>query len=138
MPKPITPLLTVDAVILYKTDNIILIRRKNPPFKGEFALPGGFVDVGETVEEACKREAFEETSLKVRIEKLIGVFSAPDRDPRGHTVSIAFLCKPTSKNPKPKAQDDAESLEVTPLSELPTLSLAFDHMDIVKSSGILK
>ena len=98
MSRPKTPLLTVDAVILYNKSNLILIRRKNPPFKGELALPGGFVDVGETVENACIREACEETSMNVKIIKLIGVFSAPSRDPRGHTVTIAYLCEPLTRN----------------------------------------
>ena len=83
------------------------------------------------------REAQEETSLKVKIKELIGVFSDPKRDPRGHTVTIAFLCEPSDKTIKPKAQDDAASLEIVPLSKVPSLKLAFDHMEIVKASGIL-
>jgi len=138
MPKPVTPLLTVDAVILVNNErDLVLIRRKNPPFQGDFALPGGFVDVGEAVEEACIREAYEETNINVKITKLIGVFSDPKRDPRGHTVSIAFLCKPQTKNEKPKAKDDAAELELVPLTEVSSLKLAFDHMEIIKSSGIL-
>jgi 8-oxo-dGTP diphosphatase len=89
MPKLLTPLLTVDAVILFQQNSIVLIRRKNPPFKGELALPGGFVDIGETIENACIREAYEETNINVKLIKLIGVFSDPKRDPRGHTVSIS-------------------------------------------------
>ena len=137
MPKPVTPLLTVDAVILFKKDNLILIRRKNPPFKGEYALPGGFVDIGETVEDACVREAKEETNINVKIIRLIGVFSDPKRDPRGHVVSIAYLCEPKTKKEKPKAQDDAISLEIVPISKIPSLKLAFDHMEILKDSGII-
>ncbi|HEA70288.1 MAG TPA: NUDIX hydrolase, partial [archaeon] len=99
MPKPITPLLTVDAVILLNNqEDLILIRRKNPPFQGELALPGGFVDVGETVENACIREAREETNVNIRIIRLIGVFSDPKRDPRGHNVTIAFLCEPSTSD----------------------------------------
>ena len=99
MDKPATPLLTVDAVILYNNKkDIVLIKRKNPPFKNGYALPGGFVDVGETVEDACIREALEETNIKVKIIKLIGVFSDPKRDPRGHTVSVAFLCGTVSRS----------------------------------------
>jgi 8-oxo-dGTP diphosphatase len=138
MPKPITPLLTVDAVILVNDkDDLVLIRRKNPPFQGELALPGGFVDIGETVEEACIREAFEETNINVKIVKLINVFSKSDRDPRGHTVSIAFLCEPKTKMEKPKAKDDAASLEIVPLAKISSLKLAFDHKQIIRSSGIL-
>ena len=138
MPKPITPLLTVDAVILFQQNSIVLIRRKNPPFKGELALPGGFVDIGETIETACIREAYEETNINIKIINLIGVFSEPERDPRGHTVSIAFLCEPLSKTEKPLAKDDAQALEIVPISKLASLKIAFDHLDIIKSSGILK
>ena len=137
MPKPITHLVAVDALIKYSSDSIILIRRKNPPFKGFLALPGGFVDIGETVEEACVREAFEETNLKVKIIRLIGVFSKPDRDPRGHNISVAFLCIPLSEKENPEASDDAAAIEVIPLKEVPSLDLAFDHKDIIIASGIL-
>ena len=137
MPRPETPLLTVDAVILYENNKIVLIRRKNPPYQGELALPGGFVDIGETVENACIREAHEETNLNVKISKLIGVFSDPKRDPRGHTVTIAFLCEPADKTSQPKALDDAAALEFIPLSEISSLSMAFDHLDIIEASGIL-
>ena len=139
MSKPVTPLLTVDAVIL--VDNrrkLVLIRRKNPPFQGQLALPGGFVDVGETVEEACIREAYEETNINVNIIKLIGVFSDPKRDPRGHNITIAFLCEPQTNNEKPLAKDDATALEIIDLAGVSSVKLAFDHMDIIKSSGILK
>ena len=137
MPKPETPLLTVDAIILYEDSNIVLIRRKNPPYQGELALPGGFVDIGETVENACIREALEETNVNVKINKLIGVFSDPKRDPRGHTVTVAFLCEPVDKKSQPKALDDAEALEIVPLSKISSLKIAFDHMDIIKASGII-
>ncbi len=137
MPKPETPLLTVDAVIKYEIDKLILIRRKNPPFKGFDALPGGFVDVGETVEDACVREALEETNINVKIKKLLGVYSYPDRDPRGHTVTIAYLCEPLTNKEKPKAQDDAAALKIVPLSKVPSLKLAFDHMEIIKDSDII-
>lgn len=138
MPKPVTPLVAVDAVILLNNkQDIVLIRRKNPPFRGSLALPGGFVDVGESVEQACIREAKEETNVKIKINKLIGVFSNPKRDPRGHTISIAFLCEPLTEKEKPKALDDAAALEIFPLSKIPSLKLAFDHLDIIESSGIL-
>ena len=137
MPKPVTPLVTVDAVIIFEKDNLVLIKRKNPPFQGEYALPGGFVDIGETVENACIREAKEETSINIKIKKLIGVYSDPKRDPRGHVVTIAFLCEPKTKNEKPKAQDDAASLEIVPLSKVASLKLAFDHKNLIKDSGIL-
>ena len=137
MTKPITPLVAVDALIKYSNDSIVLIRRKNPPFKGFLALPGGFVDVGETVEEACLREVYEETRLRVKIMKLIGVFSDPDRDPRGHNISVAFFCIPISEKENPEANDDAAALEIIPLKKIPSLDLAFDHTDIIIASGIL-
>ncbi|MFX1375627.1 MAG: NUDIX domain-containing protein [Promethearchaeota archaeon] len=139
MPKPITPLLTVDAVILVNSKSaLVLIQRKNPPFQGELALPGGFVDVGETVENACIREAKEETNINIKIIRLIGVFSDPKRDPRGHNVTIAFLCEPLTDNEKPKAMDDAAALEIIPLSKISSLKLAFDHKEIIERSGIIK
>lgn len=137
MPAPKTPLLTVDAVIPYKGDNIILIKRKNPPYQGHWALPGGFVDIGETVENACIRETQEETNINAKIVRLIGIFSEPNRDPRGHTVSVAYLCEPLTDEEKPKAQDDAAELEIVPISKIPTIELAFDHYEIIKASGIL-
>ena len=139
MSKPITPLVAVDAVILFnKKQDLVLIRRKNPPFQGELALPGGFVDVGETVEHACIREAKEETNINIKIINLIGVFSEPNRDPRGHNISISFLCEPLTENEKPKALDDAASLEILPLSKISSLKLAFDHLEVIKRSGVLK
>lgn len=138
MPKPQTPLLTVDAVIIYQNSNIILIKRKNPPFQGEYALPGGFVDIGETVEHACIREAKEETNINVKITNLLGVYSDPKRDPRGHTVSIAFLCEPRTDHENPQAQDDAADLDVVPFKNLPNIKLAFDHMNIVKDAGLIE
>ncbi|MHA2398340.1 MAG: NUDIX domain-containing protein [Promethearchaeota archaeon] len=138
MPKPVTPLLTVDAVVLLKNEKkLVLIRRKFPPFQGELALPGGFVEVGETVESACIRETKEETNLDIKINKLIGVFSDPGRDPRGHNVTVAFLCTPLTKNENPKALDDAAEVEIVALSEISSLKLAFDHKDIIIRSGIL-
>ena len=138
MPKPITPLVAVDAVIKYPENFIVLIRRKNPPFKGELALPGGFVNIGERVEEACIREVYEETNINVNIINLIGVFSDPKRDPRGHNISIAFLCEPLTKTEAPIAKDDAQSVEIVLVSEVKSLKLAFDHRDIIIASGILK
>ena len=137
MSKPNTPALTADAIILYKEDNIILIRRGHPPFKGEYALPGGFVDVGETIESACIREAKEETNLDVKIIELIGVFSDPNRDPRGHTVSIAYLCEPKNYKNKPKAMDDAKAVDIIPINKISSLSLAFDHKKILKRAGFV-
>ena len=138
MLKPITPLVAVDAVIKYSENSIVLIRRKNHPYKGELALPGGFVEVGESVEDACIRETYEETNINITIKKLIGVFSAPNRDPRGHNISIAFLCEPLTGSEKPLAKDDALSLEIVNFTDISSLKIAFDHKDIINASGIIK
>ena len=96
MARPETPALTVDAVIVDAARGLVLIRRRNPPFQGSCALPGGFVDIGESCPDACRREAAEETSLTVDVVSLLGVYSAPDRDPRFHTVSAVYLCRPVA------------------------------------------
>jgi 8-oxo-dGTP diphosphatase len=93
MPLPRTPALTVDCVAIDGERRLLLIRRKNPPHAGKYALPGGFVDVGETVEDACRRELMEETGIKAGRLVLIGVYSNPGRDPRRHTCSVAFLTR---------------------------------------------
>ncbi len=130
--RPITPALTVDAVIPTNDGKLILIKRKNPP--PGWALPGGFVDLGETVEAACKREAKEETSLDVEIERLIGVYSDPKRDPRGHTASVVFLCKIISGSME--AEDDAAGIAAFSKEEVEKLQIAFDHRKIIADSGV--
>ena len=120
------PALTVDAIAI-KDGQIILIRRKNPPFQGSYALPGGFVDYGETVENAVVREFKEETGLNAEIKDFIGIFSEPERDPRGHTVSVVFELKITGG--KMLAGDDAAEVSLFKLDELP--NLAFDHGKII-------
>lgn len=129
MPRPITPALTVD-IIIQLTDQpnhpVILIERKNPPFG--WALPGGFVDLGETVEQAAIREAKEETSLSVELTDLLGCYSDPKRDPRGHTVSLVYVANAKGEA---KAADDAKNLAIYPLEELPN-TLAFDHNKILE------
>ena len=122
--------LTVDGVILYK-GGVVLIKRKNEPFKDHYALPGGFVEYGETVEEALKREMKEETGLDVRIIRQVGVYSDPNRDPRGHTVSVAFLCLGEGGL---RAGDDAKEVHVVPIGEALNLPLAFDHAKILKDA----
>jgi 8-oxo-dGTP diphosphatase len=121
-----TPALTVDAAIV-EDGKIVLIRRVNPPFKDCWALPGGFVDVGETVEAACVREAKEETCLNVEVIRLVGVYSDPKRDPRGHTASVVFLCG--RMGGALKGADDAKEAKWFGLGELP--KLAFDHAKIM-------
>ena len=105
MSAPKTPLLTTDCVILDSNWRLLLIRRGHAPFEGKLALPGGFVDLDETVDDACRREVLEETGIKLGRLRLIGVYSRPGRDPRGATCSIAYLAR--TKNANPKAGDDA-------------------------------
>ncbi|ASJ01883.1 NUDIX hydrolase [Thermococcus profundus] len=126
--------LTVDAVIIHN-NGLVLIKRKNEPFKDHYALPGGFVEYGETVEEALVREAKEETGLDVRPVKLVGVYSRPNRDPRGHTITVAFLCIGEGEL---KAGDDAKDVFVFPVEEALKLPLAFDHGEILRDALTLR
>ncbi|WP_273846381.1 NUDIX hydrolase [Rubrobacter calidifluminis] len=130
MPAPETPKLTVDVVIPDRDGRVVLIRRANEPFRGRWALPGGFVDVGETVEQAARREVREETGLEVELERLVGVYSEPARDPRGHNVSVAFLAHPVG-DAGPRGSDDAsEALLLDPA----VVELAFDHDRIIRDA----
>jgi 8-oxo-dGTP diphosphatase len=123
------PRLTVDGVII-EDGHIVLIQRDRDPFRGRWALPGGFVNYGETVEAAVVREIFEETGLHTCIKRLVGVYSEPDRDPRGHTVSVTFLL--TATGGTLKGGDDAFDARWFGLDDLP--SLAFDHDRIVRDA----
>lgn len=125
-----TPLLTVDIIIEYK-QKIVLIRRKNDPFKGCFALPGGFVDVGETVETAAHREAKEETGLDIEIIGLVGIYSDRARDPRGHAVSICYIAKGSGSL---CAGSDAYDATLFSIEDLP--EIAFDHGKMILDNQI--
>jgi 8-oxo-dGTP diphosphatase len=127
MARPKTPLLATDCVVVDARRRVLLIRRGNPPFKGRHALPGGFVDVGETVEDACRRELMEETGVKAGKLRLIGVYSNPRRDPRAHSCSVAFLTR--VRRAKAKAGDDAAAVEW--IADWSKASLAFDHKQIL-------
>ena len=127
MKKCIT--LTVDAIIPYQ-GKIVVIKRRNEPFKGYYALPGGIVEYGETVEEAVLREVKEETGLDVKIHKLVGVYSDPKRDPRGHFVSICFITLPVGG--ELKAGSDAKDIALFSLDNIP--KLAFDHNKMIEDA----
>jgi 8-oxo-dGTP diphosphatase len=130
-------ILTVDGIILYN-GKIVLIRRKNEPFKGKLALPGGIVEYGESVENALTRELREETGLICKPKRLVGVYSRPDRDPRGHFVSVCFLAEPVGG--KLKAGDDASSVILLSIEEALKCELAFDHSEMLREamhSGVL-
>jgi 8-oxo-dGTP diphosphatase len=124
------PGVTVDCVVFDERNRLLLIRRKHPPFAGQFALPGGFVDYGETTEAAARRELLEETGLQAKELHLIGVYSDPNRDPRGHTISIAYLI--STESGAPMAGDDAAEAEFR--EDWRTLDLAFDHDEIVRDA----
>jgi len=125
------PSLTVDMIILLKDNSIILIKRKKAPFAEHWALPGGFIEYGETAEHAAIRETKEETGLDVEIMKLVGVYSDPKRDPRGHVIAIAFLAREIGGNLV--ASDDAKAVKVFKITEIPK-NLAFDHAKILKDA----
>jgi 8-oxo-dGTP diphosphatase len=123
-----TPLLAVDAIILFQ-GGVVLIRRENPPYKGCYAFPGGFVEVGESTETAVGREAKEETGLEIDILSLVGVYSDPARDPRGHVVSICYLAGGRGTL---QSGSDARSAEVFPVDNFPPL--AFDHAKMISDA----
>ena len=127
MPLPRTPALTTDCVVFDVRARVLLVRRANPPFKGHYALPGGFVEIGEMVEQACRRELMEETGVKAGRLHLVGVYSDPKRDPRGHTCSVAFLTRVPGATAK--AGDDAETAEW--IGNWSKIELAFDHAKIL-------
>jgi 8-oxo-dGTP diphosphatase len=125
------PAVTVDLII-QKGSQVLSVIRKNEPFKGYLSLPGGFVDEGERVEDAAKREAKEETSLDVQINAILGVYSDPKRDPRRPTVSVVFIGT-LSENHMPEAiaQDDAEEIEWLDLERIENKIFGFDHKQIL-------
>jgi 8-oxo-dGTP diphosphatase len=134
MALPKTPPLTTDCVIYDQAGRVLLIRRGFEPFAGSYALPGGFVEIGETTEASCRREVKEETGLDVRDLKLIGVYSDPNRDPRGPTVTIAYATTLPASS-KPHAGSDAAAAEW--IVDWRSLKLAFDHAKILEDAEAL-
>ena len=130
MSKHRNPPLTPDIFIFDEDFNFILIKRLNDPYKDCWALPGGFVEYGESVETAAIREAKEETSIDVELMDLVNVYSEPGRDPRGHTITIAYTAKGNMDNRK--ADDDACDIGIFSAEKLDEIKLAFDHDKIIK------
>lgn len=128
------PALTVDLVILTREarPRVLLIRRKSPPFAGKWALPGGFVDENEPLETAARRELAEETGVSIAGFEQLYTFGDPDRDPRGWTVSVAYVARVKRGDVTPRAADDAAEVGWFPLKKLPPL--AFDHALILKKA----
>lgn len=127
MPRPVTPALAADVIIEMidrRGRPIVLIERRFEPLG--WAIPGGYVDIGETVEQAAIREALEETGLEVTLGPLLGCYSDPARDPRGHTVSLVYV---GTARGEPGARDDARAVTVVDPAKLPPL--AFDHARIL-------
>ena len=127
--RPTTPLIAADTIIeLTDKPNrpIVLIERKNPPYG--WAIPGGFVDVGEILEIAAIREAKEEVCLDVKLKALLGMYSDPKRDDRGHTVTAVYVAQATGE---PIAADDAKNLALFDINNLPEI-LAFDHAQVLE------
>ncbi|MBQ2654451.1 MAG: NUDIX hydrolase [Methanobrevibacter sp.] len=130
MGKHKIPSITTDIFIFDEDFNFILIKRKNEPYKDYWALPGGYVEYGESVENAAIREAKEETSIDVELKELVGVYSKPDRDPRGHSITVVYTAKGNMENRK--ANDDACDIGIYSAEKLDEIKLAFDHNKIIE------
>lgn len=126
-----TPSLTVDAIIVHE-EKIVLIKRLKNPHMNKWALPGGFVEYGETVENATIREAKEETNLDIKLEELVGVYSNPDRDPRRHTVSVVY--KASILGDIIHSGSDAKDARFFNIEDALKMELAFDHNEIINDA----
>ncbi len=131
MDKPRNPVPTIDIILSENSNSnkVLLIKRKKDPFKDYFSLPGGFVNEGEKVEDAVRREAEEELLVKVEPINILGVYSDPNRDPRGHIMSITFIAKII--NGDPKEGDGVAELRWVEIDNLENIKLGFDHSKIL-------
>lgn len=120
------PLVTVDGLVLHE-GKLVAVLRRNPPFQGMPALPGGFLELGETTEQGVVREVQEETGLETRVVRLVGVYSSPSRDPRGHTVTAAYALERVGG--VLQAGDDAREIALLDPDAVPPM--AFDHAQII-------
>ena len=128
------PMVTVDIVVVTRaeTPEVLLVRRKNEPFADCWALPGGYLEIEETLEAAARRELMEETGVAVAKLIPLGPYDVVDRDPRGRTITFAYLARVQKKQVHPKAADDAAAVGWFALRRLPTM--AFDHRDILAAA----
>ncbi len=126
----IKPMASSDSVVIHN-GKILLIKRATKPFKGFWTLPGGIMDSGETIEQTAIREVLEETGAKVKIEKMVGVYSGPKRDPRGTSLSVVFLMKFIRFSGV--ADKEVSEVRFFPVNKLPT-RIGFDHRDIIKDA----
>jgi 8-oxo-dGTP diphosphatase len=124
------PRLTVDSLVVDRRGRLLLVQRGRPPHKGSWGLPGGFCEWKETTESCCARETLEETGLRVKVGKLLGVYSRPDRDPRGHNVTVLYEAR--SVGGSLRGGDDAADARFFTRAELRRLRFAFDHREIVR------
>ncbi len=125
------PRVATDSVVLNNKNEVLLVKRTNAPYKGRWCLPGGFVEKGETIEQAAMRECFEETGIRTKAVKLIGIYSDPGRDPRGHVVGIPFLMKPLSN--KTRTSNETSDVRFFPIRKIPK-RLAADHNKIIRDA----
>ena len=123
------PRLTVDSWVRDREGRVLLVSRSRPPFVGHWGLPGGFCEWKETTQDCCARETLEETGLHVRVGELLGVYSRPDRDPRGHNITVLYAA--TRVRGRVQGGDDAAEARWFTPAEIRKLAFAFDHRDIV-------
>ncbi|HTO75882.1 MAG TPA: NUDIX hydrolase [Thermoanaerobaculia bacterium] len=125
------PRLTVDSFVVDRRGRLLLVQRGRPPYRGSWGLPGGFCEWKETTEHCCARETLEETGLRVRVGELLAVYSAPNRDPRGHNVTVLYAARVAGG--KVRGGDDAADARFFTRRELARLPFAFDHGEIVRT-----
>ena len=133
MSLPKTPALVVECVLFDPIWRVLLVRRGKEPFMGDYALPAGFVEIGEILEDACRREVIGETGVEISDQrlKLIGIYSDPGRDPRGHTVSVAYAVR-LPREMQTRAGSDAQSADW--VQDWRTKKLAFNNSEIIRDA----
>jgi 8-oxo-dGTP diphosphatase len=128
----------VDAIIEDNQRNVILIKRRYPPYRDFYALPGGGVEKGESAKEAIIREVKEETNLIIKIDQKVGIYNKPGRDPRGNIHSTVFKCSIVGGKDEIKCGDDSMEVFVVPIKDLKNLKFAFDHKEMLIDAGYIK